>query len=451
MYKVSIIGLGYVGLSLSTFLASKGIHVWGYDKARWKLESLKKGKLYISEEDLETEFNRAVSNGLFHISEKLEESITHSNITFICVDTPTKEDWRQDYSSIISAAKSIGKILGKLDRYHLIVVKSTLLPESSRKIIIPAIEQESGLLVGRDFGYIYNPEFLREGKALYDLRSPNRIVIGEYDNKSGDIIYAFYKEIYDEKTPIFRMTIENAELLKYVSNVFLSLKISFINLIARVCEKTPNTDINIISEALKTDPRIGPYLQAGIGFGGQCLPKDLKAFISFVEEIGIKSALLREIYFINEEQAIWPINILKQVYHDLKDKVICILGLTFKPNTNDIRNSQSIKIISRLLDEGAVVKIYDPEGLENFLREYYYLPVIPCNSIEKCLEDTDAVIIATDWDEFKLLEPKTFKKLMKTPLIIDGRRIYDVNKFKDDVIYFGVGYHSRPFKTLLEI
>ncbi len=452
MHGICVVGLGYVGLSLGVFLASKGVTVYGYDIENWKLESLKMGKPYIFEEGLKEKLDKVLHN-MFIPSSDLKKCIEESNIIFICVGTPVGDDWRLNYNYILSAAKEIGKVLEKIGEYRLVVVKSTILPESSRKLVIPAIEFSSGLQVGTDFGYVYNPEFLREGVALRDLEKPFRIVIGEYDRKSGDILYSLYKSIYNTEVPIIRTTIENAEIIKYASNAFLSLKVSFINYIARICEDVPNADITIVSKALGFDPRIGAaHLNAGIGFGGQCLPKDLKAFISFVEERGLNSSLLRTIYDINEEQALWPIEVLKRIYDNIKGRKVSVLGLTFKPNTDDIRGSQAIKVIKHLISAGAKVKVYDPRGSEKFTSNYYYLPVTICKSVDECLRESEAVIIATEWDEFKEISIEKFKKLMKRPIVIDGRRIYDPDKLqKEGIIYVGVGYHSNIPSTLLEM
>jgi len=446
---ISIIGLGYVGLPLAVFLAEKGYRVFGVDKDESKINSLLEGKVYLYEEGLAERLVYHLRRKSLNFTTDYSTAVKYSDITFITVGTPTLKDGAQDLSQIISSLTPIARLLREKEDYHLIVVKSTILPEYSRKVLIPHIETVSGKKVGSEIGFVYNPEFIREGKALYDFNNPSKIIIGEYDQKSGDYLASLYVKIYGENAPIIRTTLENAELCKYANNIYLALKISYINSIARICELIPNTDVEVIRQIIGLDPRINSsYMEAGLGFGGSCLPKDLRAMIKYAMERGYLPELFNAIIHVNEMQALWPITYLKNIYKQLKNKVISILGLTFKENTDDVRESQSIPIIKELLNCGAIVKVYDPLGMENFRRLFPFLNknVIFSKDPLDCIKDADAVIIATKWSQFLSLSPKDFRRYMRNPLVIDGRRLYSPEDFRDTgVIYIRVGtYPSNP-------
>jgi UDPglucose 6-dehydrogenase len=321
-------------------------------------------------------------------------------------------------------------------------MRSTVLPETCRKIVIPSIEEHSGKHVGEDFGFVMNPEFLREGNALNDLRKPIRIVIGGYDDKSSDMLLSFYRDIYGETHNYIKTSIENAEIIKYANNAFLATKVSFINSIARICENVPNTDVQVVREVIGSDPRIGPlFLNAGIGFGGSCLPKDLRALVYFAKERGYKPVLLEGAYEVNVGQPRWVVMKLKEIYNKLVDRKVAVLGLSFKPGTSDTRESQAVKVIEALVDEGCKVSAYDPMANEEFIGKYYHLGVEVSSTIEGCVSGSDAVVIATEWDEFKKITPEYYLEKMKNPVVIDGRRIYDPKVFlSKGVTYIGVGY-----------
>lgn len=287
-----------------------------------------------------------------------------------------------------------------------------------------------------------NPEFLREGTALHDMLHPDRIIIGEYDKKSGDTLEKLYQNFYSENIPpIIRTTLATAELIKYANNAFLATKISFINTIANICEKVPETDITKVAEALGLDQRINPkFLCAGLGYGGSCFPKDLKALIAFSKQKNYTPTMLQSVQKVNEDQPKHAIELTKKELGKLSGKKIAMLGLAFKPDTDDMREARSIPIIDQLLSEGSTITAYDPVA-NSTAKQIFGNKISYANSAINCLKDADCCIIVTDWNEFKQLKPQIFKKIIKNPVIIDGRRIINPKKTsKYGIKYYGIGY-----------
>ncbi len=338
-------------------------------------------------------------------------------------------------------------ILKSKKSYHLIIIKSTIIPTTTRNIIIPILEKFSGKKCGTDFGVSINPEFLREGNALKDFMNPDRIVIGQFDEKSGSITQELYKSF---NSKIIRTSLEAAEMIKYVNNSFLGLLISYSNELANICELI-NVDIHSVLKGLYYDSRLSPkingakifpeilsYISPGPGFGGSCLPKDILALIKFAEDEGYQPKLLKSIFEINENRPEHMIKYLKKELKDLNKKTITVLGISFKPNTSDIRDSPSIKIIKLLLKMGANIKIYDPVAVDN-ARNILKNGVIYSTSLKDALKNSDGCILVTKWDEFKNINPELMKKLMKNPFLIDCRRFLNVESFKNKVKYIGTG------------
>ena len=449
-YNIAIIGLGFVGLSYLTAFSSRGVKVIGIDIDKEKIALLNKGMSPIDEPDIEYYLKRSARKGLVSFYTDYNNLKEYNiDIIFIAVDTPTV-NFKQEINNLLNSCKSLGNIINSFNKYILIVVKSTILPGASRKYIIPTLEKYSNKKVGEGFGYVFNPEFLREGRALSDIFNPSRIVIGSYDYKSGVILEDFYKNFYKKPPHIIKTSIEAAELSKYASNLFLTCKLSFINAISYICQVLGSCDVIDIKRIMGLDERIGSkYLQPGIGFGGSCLPKDLKAFIGFVKNFPPYSKLFEAIDDINEYQTSLPILKAEEIYHDLRDRVITILGISYKGGTADIRGSRSLKIIELFLKKGAYVKIYDPKAIGNFKKYLsktewlgeYRDKIIIAEDIKSALMDSEYAIIATDWDEFKNIDLNIIKNYMRYPRIYDGRRILDPYKVKSlGIEYFGIGY-----------
>jgi UDPglucose 6-dehydrogenase len=281
---------------------------------------------------------------------------------------------------------------------------------------------------------------LREGAALHDTFNPDRIVIGECDKRSGDALESLYREFYAEKTPpLLRTTPVNAELIKYANNAFLAMKISFINTIANICERIPGADVTVVAKGIGLDKRIGStFLNAGLGYGGSCLPKDLRALIQHSRSLGYEPKLLEAVEEVNSSQPQKAIELCKELVGELRGKRIAVLGLAFKPNTDDTRNAVSIKVVKRLLEEGAKVVVYDPKAMDN-ARRIFGGDVEYARGAEECLKDSECAIIVTEWDEFRKLKPEDFMKLMKTPAVVDGRRIYDPRVYSGKLKFKAVG------------
>jgi len=439
--SISIIGLGYVGVTMAVFLASKGINVIGVDIDQNKIEKLSKGIPPFYEEKLEDLLRENLRRKSIIFLTDYDYAITNSSVSFITVGTPSREDGSINLDYIRNASSSIGEALKNKDDYHLVVTRSTVIPGTNACLIKNIIEKYSSKKIGEEWGLCMNPEFLKEGSALKDIEKPSRIVIGEYDKKSGDILEEFYKRVYDDHDiPIIRTSLSTAELIKYANNAFLATKISFINSIAEICENIKGCDIEHIAYVLGLDPRISPsFLRAGLGFGGSCLPKDIKALISFSEKLGIEPILLRSVYETNLRQPLKAIKFCEASLGKLDNRRIAILGLAFKPNTDDIREAPSLRIIEELLKGNAVVVVYDPKAM-NRVKQIYEDKLIYASTPIECLRNADCAIIVTEWDEFKKIQPEDFKKYMRKPMVVDGRRVYDPKVFrKHNIEYHAIG------------
>ena len=450
---VSVIGMGYVGLCLSASLAKLNTPTICVDISEKRVQMINLGEGPIHEDQLPELLKTGVEKGLISATMDIEKAILNSDITFICVGTPTSDSGYIDLSQIQTASHDIGNALKKKSTYHAISIKSTVIPGTTDSHVIPIIEEESGKKAGKDFGVCMTPEFLREGAAIYDFLNPDKIVIGALDDRSYQAFYEVFQDFHESKIGkdvFLRCDLRTAEMIKYATNSFLATKISFINEMANLSALF-GVDVKIISQALGMDNRISDkYLNAGLGFGGSCFPKDVKALLSAGIEAGYKSKLLDSTLLVNKDQPYYPIIMLKKEIGEVKGKVICLLGLAFKPGTDDIRFAPSIKVAKRLLEEGAKIKVYDPVAAENFMKESgisLESSIIYCDSAKKALQDAEGVIIITEWEEFSKLKPNDFKQLMKNPIIIDGRRALEPSTFENTgVTLKGIGYSkSRKF------
>lgn len=419
--KIVIVGSGYVGLCTAVGFVSLGNDVVCVDMDKEKVDSINKGRATIYEENLDEMLNEAVRTNKLKAVTDIEET-GHVDFIFIAVGTPSNKDGSIDLKYIKGAAEAVAGFI-KNKGYSVIVVKSTVLPETTEKVIVPILEK-SGKAAGKDFGLCVNPEFLREGMALEDFLKPDRIVIGEYDKKSGDKLEELYANF---KCPIKRTNLKTAELIKYASNAFLAAKISFINEIGNMCKKL-DIDTYEVADGMGMDKRISPhFLQAGIGFGGSCFGKDVSALLRKSEDLDSKSQLLDTVLSVNARQPLRIVSLLKEKM-DIKNKTIAILGLAFKEGTDDIRDAPSIVIINELLKSGCNLNCYDPKAAENMGKIF---PDINYSlSAKDSLKSADACLILTGWDEFKNLSDKDFN-VMKNKIIIEGRKILDKNKITD--------------------
>lgn len=420
--NISVVGgTGYVGLCTGIGFAIKGHRVFLIGRDKKKVKYINNGKSPIFEPGVEEKLKILLKNGLVQASTNLKNSMENSDVSFICVGTPSKEDGSIDLTAIENVSKDVGFILKDIKTYHVVVIKSTVVPETTEKVVIPLLEKYSEKNAGKDFGICMNPEFLREGKALDDFLSPDRIVIGQIDTRSGDVLERLYK---DFSAPILRTDLKTAEMIKYVSNALLATKISFSNEIGNICKKL-GIDTYEVMRGVGFDKRIGPhFLDSGIGWGGSCFPKDVSAIIAKAKSLGYQPKILESVVKVNEEQPKRLIEMLKNRM-DIKGKTISILGLSFKPDTDDVRESRAIPIIKMLMKEGVFIKAYDPKAMDNF--KCIFPDIVYTTSIRDALKDSDACLILTDWEEFKRLKDEDFK-VMRNNVILEGRRTLDRNK-----------------------
>ncbi len=430
LVTISIFGLGHVGLVTAACFAKRGYEVLGIDVNENRLEQVRTGAMPFFEPGLDDYVRDAVRRGSFTVTN--DSSLNaQSDITFITVSTPNRADNCIDLTYVENTATAIGKSLRRSYSNQLIVVKSTVVPGTAQKLV-PIIENASGKAVGKDFLLCSNPEFLREGRAIQDTEYPDRLVIGSDDQNAICRLEGFYEEFLGNgkrMPPVIRTTHANAELIKYANNAFLATKISFINCIANVAQQIAHADVRTVAAGIGLDERIGPgFLNAGLGWGGSCFPKDMDALEAFAKRLGYDPEIIQAAVKTNEAQWRIAIDLAKEVLGTLKQKQVALLGLAFKPETDDISGAVSIAIIKELLPEGAKVIAYDPAAMKN-------VETIFGNKIEyartsfECITQADVCIIVTEWEEFRDLTPSIFKERMRYPLIIDGRRIYEPDRF----------------------
>ena len=438
--SISIVGTGYVGLCTAVGFASRGYKVVASTHDPEKAELINKGVPPFFEYGLEEMLQKVVKKGYLKCVLDREEAVLNTGITMISVSTPSQPDGSIDLRFIGSSAREIGEALAKKDAYHLVVVKSTVVPGTSENMVKPSVEKSSGKRCGVDFGLCMNPEFLREGSALDDTLHPDRVIIGEHDEKSGDILESLYRDFLgEEMPPMIRTNLPTAELIKYANNAFLATKISFINTVANICEKIPGADVTVIAQGVGLDKRINPlFLRTGLGYGGSCFPKDVKALVAVSKNLGYSPVLFNAVEDVNNVQPYQAVRLAKKLIGDLAGKRVAVLGLAFKPDTDDMREAVSIKVINELLEEGASVVAYDPKAVVN-ARYVFGDKIEYAKSSIECLEDAECCIVVTEWDEFKQLEPEDFIKHMKSPLVIDGRRIYNPQKFSRKLKFAAIG------------
>ena len=430
--KITVIGTGYVGLVTGVGLSDLGNYVTCVDIDKEKISLLNERRIPIYEPGLQEYLNKNVDNGRLFFSTNIDEAIQKSDIVFICVGTPTSYNGEVDLSQVKRVAKIISH---NLNNYKVIVTKSTVPVGTNRwlKEYIKNISQN------QNFDVISNPEFLREGKAVQDFFHPDRIVIGYDSEQAKEIMKEIYRPLYLIETPFLFCNFETAELIKYASNAFLATKITFINQIANLCEEI-GADVHIIAKAMGMDGRISPkFLHPGPGFGGSCFPKDIKALVEIGDKYNINMSLIKEVITSNENQKRRMVDKLLNLIGSLENKTIAVLGLAFKAETDDTRESPSILIINELLGRGAKVKVHDPQAIEN-AKNIFGQSVSYYSDKYQVAENADALIILTEWNEYRNIDLNELKKIMKGNIILDTRNILDPLKTKEaGFIYEGVG------------
>lgn len=430
---IGVLGLGHVGLPTAVGFAELGWQVVGTDSDGAKVSLIAAGRCPFYEPDLEPLLRKNLAEGRLKVTSDVGEAVRESDILFVCVGTPQRPDGSPDLSQVEAVIRTVAE---NLNGYKLIVEKSTV-PVQTAQWIKRTISRYAGN--DAEFDVASNPEFLREGTAVHDFFHPDRIVIGVESERAKEWLLELYKPL---NAPIVVTDVNTSELIKHAANSFLALKISFINMISDLCEAV-GADVTEVAKGIGLDPRIGPhFLQAGIGYGGYCLPKDLKAFIHIAEEHRVDFSLLREVERINEARIDKFVRKVQQALWVLKDKALAIWGLSFKPNTDDIREAPSLKVIRRLLNEGAKLRLYDPAAMENFKVVFPEDPpnLVYCPNALEAAKGTHAILLLTEWDEFRRVNWAKVKEVVALPIVVDGRNCLDPKVLREKGFeYYGMG------------
>jgi len=431
--NIAVIGTGYVGLVSGTCFAETGNIVTCVDIDEEKVKKLSSGKITIFEPGLEKLFERNAKEGRLKFTTSLSDGIKNAKVIFLALPTPPDGDGFADLKYVLSVAKSIGKLLKK-GSYKIIVDKSTVPVGTADKVheIILESAKESGIEnAGKLFDVVSNPEFLREGVAVDDFMKPDRVLIGTSSEKAKKTLGELYAPYVRQGNPVIFMDERSAELTKYASNSFLATKISFMNEIAQLCERL-GADVDMVRKGMGSDDRIGRrFLFPGIGYGGSCFPKDVQALSKSSHKVDYEFKILEAVMQVNENQKIHLLPKIKSYFKNkLKGKKIALWGLAFKPNTDDIREASALRIIKELLYEGASVVAYDPEAMPNVKRELGDKIGYSENQYA-ALEDADALVIATEWSEFRTPDFNRIKTLLKNPVIFDGRNLFELYQMEE--------------------
>jgi len=441
--KIAIVGTGYVGLVTATCLAEVGLDLICVDIDSKKIESLKQGISPIYEPGLEDMLQRNIEKKRLMFTTSLASVMSDIDVVFSAVGTPPDEDGSADLQYVLDVAHTVGKNMSK---YVLVITKSTV-PVGTAKLVSAAIQEEldkRGVLI--PFDVASNPEFLKEGDAINDFMKPDRIVCGVNSQKAQDILQKIYNPFVLNGHPVIFTDISSAEMIKYAANSMLATRISFMNDIANLCELV-GADINMVRQGIGSDTRIGTkFLYAGVGYGGSCFPKDVKALIKTADQYGYSLEVLKAVEQVNDRQKTVLFDKLYQYYHaDLAGKRIAILGLAFKPNTDDMREAPSLVLIDKLLKANCEVLVYDPVAMEESYRRIGN-SVTYCNNLYETLQNADAMLLVTEWTEFRILDLYKVKELMRNPVIFDGRNIYKSEEMRQyGIDYFCIGKKIDKF------
>ena len=435
--KIAIVGLGFVGLSLTSVLASKGNNVVGIDIDVEQCKKIRNGVSPFFEPYLEKTLRIGLKKKLTISSDF--SLIKDCNMIFVTVGTPQKSNGAIDLSMIRKAVEIIGRVLAKSKKNPIILVKSTVIPGTMQNVILPILEKRSGKKAGRDFGLVSNPEFLQESSAIRDTKFPHVIVLGGYQTKFMKKVKSFFSKLHPNVSIIITNH-QTAEMIKYANNSFLATKISFINQLSNICQNIPGANIDDIAKTIGLDPRIGAlFLNAGPGYGGSCLPKDMKALINFADRIGTNPTLLNAVEKTNQNQMENIISLIEKKLGKIASKRITILGTAFKPNTDDVRDSMAIKLIKKLLKKKAKITIYDPKAIKNTMK-IFGGKISYAKSINDALNKSQCTIMMTHWKQFEMLNNSSIKH-MKKKIIIDCRRI--LAKKELDAEYYAIGIGKK--------
>ncbi|MEA1882343.1 MAG: UDP-glucose/GDP-mannose dehydrogenase family protein [Candidatus Marinimicrobia bacterium] len=422
MRKITIVGTGYVGLVSGGGISEFGHHVTCTDIDQNKINQLKSGEIPIYEPGLASLVKRNVRNGRLHFSSDVPQAIRNANVIFIAVGTPQGNNGEADLEAVETVAKTIGE---NLNGYKIVCTKSTVPIGTGKRIedIIRSVNPDA------DFDYVSNPEFLREGAAVKDFIHPDRVVLGARTSKAIKVMREVYRPLYINETPIISTSVETAEMIKYAANAYLALKISYINEIANLCEAV-GADVHEVARAMGLDGRISPkFLHPGPGFGGSCFPKDIHALAATGRNNDSSLPTIEAAITTNESQKSRMVTKLKRLMNDdLNGKSVAVLGLAFKPQTDDVREAASRVIIPKMVESGVTVCAYDPIAMDNF--KNHHPDIQYCDSWQAAVKGTDACVILTEWNEFRGMDLNELKSLMNTPVILDTKNILSMEKLE---------------------
>ena len=433
--NICVVGTGYVGLVTGAVFADLGNDVVCVDNVAEKLAALRAGQMPIYEPGLEEMVVRNVADGRLTFTGDLREAVRRSVIVFITVGTPAGDDGRTDLSSVEAVAREIA---AAMERYTVVVNKSTV-PVGTGDFVREVVERHQARPV--PFDVVSNPEFLREGSAIEDTLRPDRIVIGAPSQQVAMTLLELYAPL---ERPMIITDVPSAEMIKYASNAFLAMKISFANAIANICELA-GADVSQVTKGMGLDNRIGAsFLNAGLGYGGSCFPKDTESLIHTATALGYEFSMLRAVVDVNRERAPHLLETLEKTLAPFDDKVVAVLGLAFKPNTDDMRDAKSVEIVDHLVKAGARIRTYDPVAMVNAAK--LLPPVVEyCNSAYEAAEGADAVVLVTEWNEFKFLNLERLRGVMRGPVVVDGRNLWQPERMRR----LGFEYYSTGRKPVL--
>lgn len=432
MARIAVVGAGYAGLGTAIAMAKNGNTVKCVDSDRGKVEALSRGRSPIFEKGLDPEVTSLVRRRRLQATSDAAAAVRESDIMFICVGTPAKDDGSLDPAQVHAASIAVGEGLRRRKPRQLVVVKSTVVPGTTEAVVIPALEAKSGLKAG-EFGVCVNPEFLREGHALEDSLCPTHIVVGELDRPSGNALMRLYAPF---RCPKLRTSLRVAETVKYATNAFLATKVTFANELANLCTRLGLNSDEVL-KGMTLDPRISPHhLQPGPGFGGSCFPKDLKAIVAEARRVGYEPMLLSAVLAVNDRQHLEVLRLLEMEAGPLAGKRVALLGLAFKAGTDDVRESKALAIASELVLRGAHVVGYDPRAGANFARAFHGVEI--AKTARDALRGADACIVQAPWPEFSRLRSPDFAT-MTSPIVVDARRTWSIKRVPKGIRYRRIG------------
>tara|TARA_Y100000310_G_scaffold334230_1_gene413451 strand:+ start:182 stop:1483 length:1302 start_codon:yes stop_codon:yes gene_type:complete len=430
--KIAVFGSGYVGLTTGACLSNLGHDVLCVDIDENKISQLNEGKIPFYEPGLKELVLKNKEKGRLRFTTNIEEGVRFQDAIFNCVGTPGQPDGSADLCFVFKVAETVAQLA---DGHKILINKSTVPPGTAKKCyeLIKKINPASQVEV------VSNPEFLAEGKAVHDFNHPDKIVVGAKTHQAFNMLRKIYTGRVRTYIPVLETDWETAETIKYANNSFLATKISLINELANICDRV-GADIKLVSQAMGMDYRISPkFLQAGIGYGGSCFPKDVRALVTAAQEKGYSASLLKEVDSVNERQKLFLFDKIKEKIPELANKTITIWGLSFKPKTSDIRESSSLVLINKLLEQGAKIKAYDPVAHEEVRKELGD-QIEYCNSVEESVYESNGIILVTEWDEFRNVDFLNLGKNMKNKIVFDGRNIYEPEMVREEGFdYVGVG------------